>query len=87
MSKLVSILNYKVVGKQTSMLPVRFSIDVGSYKQNHTDATQITIPRLTHVAYNGTYYLKNEIVIPISDVSTNSNTLTVDTIMFEGELQ
>lgn len=87
MSKLVSILNYKVVGKQTSMLPVRFSIDVGLYKQNHTDATQITIPRLTHVAYNGTYYLKNEIVIPISDVSTNSNTLTVDTIMFEGELQ
>ena len=28
MSKLVSILNYKTVGKQTSMLPVRFTINV-----------------------------------------------------------
>jgi hypothetical protein len=28
MSKLVSILNYKTIGKQTSMLPVRFTIDV-----------------------------------------------------------
>jgi hypothetical protein len=80
MSKLVSILNYKTIGKQTSMLPVRFTIDVAEFKNLHNDSNQITIPRFTNVAYNGTYYLKNEIVIPINDVT--SDTLTVDTIMF-----
>lgn len=85
MSKLVSILNYKTIGKQTSMLPVRFTVDVGLFKSNNPKANQITIPRFTNVAYNGTYYLKNEIVIPINDVTTSQ--LTVDTIMFEGELK
>lgn len=84
MSKLVSILNYKTMGKQTSMLPVRFTIDVSGYKAAHSDATQITIPRLCNVAYNSTYYLKNEIVVPIND--TTSSTLNVDSIMFEGDL-
>ena len=85
MSKLVSILNYKTIGKQTSMLPVRFSIDVAKFKQNHPSANQITIPRFTNVAYNGTYYLKNEIIIPISDVTSSS--LNVDSILFEGQLK
>jgi hypothetical protein len=58
-------LNYKVVGKQTSMLPVRFTIDTVAYKNSNPNAKQLTIPRFTHVAYNRTYYLKNEIIVPI----------------------
>lgn len=85
MSKLVSILNYKTIGKQTSMLPVRFVIDIDTFKTNHPSANQVTIPRFTNVGYNSTYFLKNEIVIPISDVT--SSTLKIDTIMFEGELK
>lgn len=85
MSKLVSILNYKTIGKQTSMLPVRFTIDVAKYKSQNNNATQITIPRFTNVAYNSSYYLKNEIVIPITD--TTASQLYVDSILFQGELK
>lgn len=54
------------MGKQTSMLPVRFRINVDSYKILHPSASQITIPRFTNVAYNRQYYLKNEIIVPIT---------------------
>lgn len=81
MNKLVNILNYKPIGKQTSMLPVRFTIDLTPY----TDNTSITIPRFTKVSYNSSYYLKNEIVIPLKNVTTN--TINVDALMFEGELR
>lgn len=84
MSKLVSILNYKTIGKQTSMLPVRFTIDVTRFKSLHEDAKQITIPRFTKVSYNSDYYLKNEIIIPIDD--NTSDILNVDSILFEGGL-
>lgn len=84
MSKLVSILNYKTIGKQTSMLPVRFTIDVTQFKSLHKDAKQITIPRFTKVSYNSDYYLKNEIIIPIDD--NTSDILNVDSILFEGGL-
>lgn len=84
MSKLVSILNYKTIGKQTSMLPVRFTIDVTKFKSLHEDAKQITIPRFTKVSYNSDYYLKNEIIIPIDD--NTSDILHVDSILFEGGL-
>lgn len=85
MSKLVNILNYKTMGKQTSMLPVRFRINVDSYKILHPSASQITIPRFTNVAYNRQYYLKNEIIVPITQKSPS--TLTVDSILFQGELK
>lgn len=84
MSKLVSILNYKVVGKQTSMLPVRFTIDTVAYRNANPLAKQLTIPRFTHVAYNRTYYLKNEIIVPIDE--TTAQKVYIDAIMFEGEL-
>lgn len=84
MSKLVSILNYKTVGKQTSMLPVRFTIDVKAFKSNNKDAKQLTIPRFTRSSYNRSYYLKNEIVIPIDE--NTADTLYTDSIMFEGEM-
>ena len=85
MSKLVNILNYKTIGKQTSMLPVRFKINLAQYKQDHGQESQITIPRFTHVAYNSNYFLKNEIVVPIKDVKTDI--LNVDSILFEGDLK
>lgn len=83
MSKLVNILNYKTIGKQTSMLPVRFVLNTEAAKTDKKK--QITIPRFTNVAYNGTYYLKNEIVIPITE--DTPSTLNVDAIMFEGDLK
>lgn len=85
MSKLVSILNYKTVGKQTSMLPIRFTIDVAGFRATHTDAKQLTIPRFTRVSYNSDYFLKNEIIIPLEEKT--ADTLYVDSIMFEGALQ
>ena len=79
MSKLVNILNYKTIGKQTSMLPVRFTVDIDKFKSvAGQDANQITIPRFTNVAYNGTYYLKNEIVIPITNNTTSDGFVTID---------
>ena len=83
MSKLVSILNYKTIGKQTSMLPVRFTINVADFKANNASAQQLTIPRFTKVSYNSNYYLKNEIIIPLDDSNVGS-ILTVDTVLFEG---
>lgn len=85
MCKLVNILNYKTMGKHTSMLPVRFTIDVAKYKREHTGASQITIPRFSHVAYNSNYFLKNEIVVPIDELKSNKT--TVDALLFEGELK
>lgn len=87
MSKLVSILNYKTIGKQTSMLPVRFTIDVKEFKSNpkNSGAKQLTIPRFTRVSYNSDYFLKNEIVIPLDEKT--SDTLYIDSIMFEGAIQ
>lgn len=85
MSKLVNILNYKTIGKQTSMLPIRFKLDLAKYRDDNPGASQLTIPRFTHVSYNSNYFLKNEIVVPIKDVKSDS--LTVDSILFEGELK
>ena len=81
MNKLVNILNYKPIGKQTSMLPVRFTIDLSNYE----NAASITIPRFTKVSYNSSYFLKNEIVIPLKN-NTKSK-IDVDALMFEGELR
>jgi hypothetical protein len=86
MSKLVNILNYKPIGKQTSMIPVRFSIDLEGMKLS--DQQYITIPRFTRVAYNSNYYLKNEIVIPIKAAGADEQGIkTIDTVLFEGEMR
>lgn len=88
MSKLVNILNYKPIGKQTSMIPVRFTLNVDEFLKasNAQGAAQyITIPRFTKVSYNSNYYLKNEIVIPILD--STQTALNIDTILFEGEMR
>ena len=83
MSKLVTLLNYKTIGKQTSMLPVRFTVDVTPYAKS--DVQYFVIPRFTRVSYNSNYYLKNEIVVPLKGQS--GNTITVDSVLFEGELR
>lgn len=85
MCKLVNILNYKAMGKHTSMLPVRFTIDVSEFKNKNKGLSQITVPRFTYVAYNSNYFLKNEIIIPIDELKTDKT--TVDALLFEGELK
>jgi hypothetical protein len=86
MSKLVNILNYKPIGKQTSMIPVRFSINLNGMRLG--EQQYITIPRFTRVAYNSNYYLKNEIVIPIKAAGADEQGIkTIDTVLFEGEMR
>lgn len=89
MNKLVSIMNYKIMGKQTSMLPVKFKIDVPALLRDKSTTSskpsQITIPRFTQCSYNSSYFLKNEIVIPITDNNAN-DVIEVDAILHEGSL-
>ena len=73
------------MGKHTSMLPVKFTIDVKKFKKDHGDKSQITIPRFSHVAYNSNYYLKNEIIVPVKDIT--DDTTTIEALLFEGELK
>lgn len=83
MVKIVSILNYKPYGKQTSMLPVRFAINLPE-TTDFDQKTQFTIPRFTTIHHNSSYVLKNEIVTPISK---NNREIWIDSIMFQGDLQ
>lgn len=88
MNKLVSILNYKTMGKQTSMLPVKIKIDVGQLlsDKSTTSSTpsQVTLPKFMNCSYNSTYFLKNEIVIPIT--KDTENIVEVNAILHEGYL-
>lgn len=83
MAKIVSILNYKPYGKQTSMLPVRFVITIPE-GTDFGQKTQFTIPRFTTIHHTTSYVLKNEIVTPISK---NNREVWIDSIMFQGDLQ
>ena len=88
MNKLVGLLNYKTMGKQTSMLPVKFVIDVATLINDRSDSSskpsQITIPRFTQCSYNSTYYLKNEIIIPIT--KDTPDFVEIDAVLHEGQL-
>lgn len=88
MNKLVSILNYKTIGKQTSMLPVKFKINIGQLRADKSaissTPTQVTIPKFTKCTYNSTYYLKDEIIIPITQDTENE--VEIDAILHEGSL-
>ena len=76
MSKLVSILNYKSAGKQTSILPVQITINrpVG-----YENITQVVLPKFLTANYNYQYVLPESEVVELM-----SNNTTVDTVMFQG---
>lgn len=76
MSKIVSILNYKAAGKQTSILPVKITITRPAGKE---DVTEVVLPRFLTANHNYQYVLpENEVV------RLNGTTTTVDTVMFQG---
>lgn len=83
MNKIVSILNYKTCGKQTSMLPVRIEITLPN-DTNFVEKKQFTVPRFLTVSHNSSYVLKNEIISPIS---RNIRELWVESIMFQGQIK
>jgi hypothetical protein len=80
MSKIVSLLNYKTAGKQTSMLPVRLTIKkpIGT---EYANITEFTIPKFLTANYNNSFVLlKEEPIQLINDVTY------VDTIMYQGSI-
>lgn len=81
MSKIVSLLNYKPAGKQTSMLPVRITANIPTDADN---SGQLTIPKFMIVNYNSGYVLKNDI---ITAISANQDTAYIDSVLFQGSLR
>lgn len=82
MSRIVSILNYKSAGKQTSILPVRFTI-TRPLGEEYKSITNFSIPKFLTVNYNYQYTLLNEEPVKISQ---NSNSITIDTILYQGRV-
>lgn len=83
MNKIVSILNYKTSGKQTSMLPVRMQATIPA-EVDLVNKKQFTVPKFLQVTYNSSYVLRSEIVTPID---RNTRELWIDNIMFQGSIQ
>jgi hypothetical protein len=82
MSKIVSLLNYKSTGKQTSMLPVRITINKPIDSQ-YKDVVDINIPKFLTINYNKQYTLLNDEVVHIP---SNYNSITYDTVLFQGSV-
>lgn len=80
MSKIVSLLNYKTAGKQTSMLPVRFHVNI----TDETTEKNFIIPRFLVVSQNCNYILKNEIV---TNINRNKKDFYVNGVLHEGNIQ
>ena len=81
MSKIVSLLNYKSAGKQTSILPVRFTITKDMLVD--TDINKISIPKFLNINYNYQYTLLNEELVHIPE---GQNSVTIDTILYQGKV-
>lgn len=81
MSKIVSLLNYKPAGKQTSMLPVRITANL---PRGSESAGQLTIPKFMIVNHNAGYVLKNDIITVIGN---NDDTAIIDSVLFQGSLR
>lgn len=79
MSKLVSLLNYKTVGKQTSMLPVKITVDKSGNGEEDVDAC---IPRFLTLNYNSQYVLLNE----IAGRCNSDKIFERDTLLFQGSV-
>lgn len=83
MSRIVSLLNYKTAGKQTSILPVRFTIS-RALNDTGEKAIHFSIPKFLNVSYNYQYSLLNEenVYIPKGE-----QFVTFDTILHQGKIQ
>lgn len=86
MNKLSSILNYKVSGKQTSMIPVTITVTKPYYTDVLTAYHQFTIPRFMTVSYNDSYVLKNEITVDLSGMA-EGETKEIRTVLFQGNVR
>lgn len=84
MSKIVSLLNYKTAGKQTSMLPVRFYVNVNDKEDLDENERQFVIPRFLMVNYNSQYVLKNELV---TTVNSGKREVLVNGVLHEGSVR
>lgn len=82
MSKIVSLLNYKSAGRQTSILPVRITVNRPDNKPKE-EAIDIEIPKFLKTSYNYPFALLNEeqVRIPRGQTST-----TLDTILYQGQI-
>lgn len=80
MSKIVSLLNYKTAGKQTSMLPVRFHVKIDDDNKEKI----FVIPRFLLLRHNSNYILKNEIV---TNINANKREFYVNAVLHEGNIQ
>ena len=81
MSRIVSLLNYKSAGKQTSILPVRFTVTRGN--TDSSEAVRVSLPKFLSASYNHQYTLLNEelVYIPAGQPS-----ITFDTILHQGKV-
>ena len=82
MARIVSLLNYKSAGKQTSILPVRLTVerDSSSDKNNICD---VVIPKFLKTSYNYPFVLLNEEQVHIQK---GQDTAVLDTIMYQGQV-
>lgn len=80
MSKIVALLNYKSVGKQTAMLPVQISIDASNNQAAISDG-KVIIPKFLTINYNKPYVLLNE-----QSASIFGGKGSYDTVFYQGSI-
>lgn len=81
MSRIVSLLNYKSAGKQTSILPVRFTVTRGS--TDSSESVRVSLPKFLSASYNHQYTLLNEEIVYIPK---GQHSVTFDTILHQGKV-
>lgn len=82
MAKIVSVLNYKCVGKQTSILPVRITITRPANVTGEEPINQVILPKFTTFSYNYQYVLPKEELVTLT-----GDTTILDTVMYQGVVQ
>lgn len=82
MSKIVSLLNYKSAGKQTSILPVRLTVKRNS-GSDISKPDRVTIPKFLTTTYNYQYAMLNEETVYFPK---NEDTATIETILYQGKI-
>lgn len=82
MAKIVSILNYKCAGKQTSLLPVQITITRPAVAEGEEPVNQVIIPKFTTISHNYQYVLPQEELVELT-----GDTTIVNTVMYQGAVQ